>query len=359
MKPLSIAAWLTVLTAILVTAGCAHVPVSETTQYADAFRNVAAVTRDLIDDYAAACDAIAAQDVAPVQEPMAYPLQFDPNAAKTAETVPPALAGFENALRAVEEYNAVLLDIANGGNDANLAARATAISNYIDQFNILPAGIPIADIAHEVLVMLSRAKSAKELESTVNTAKPLIDQILQLLADSTFDFYRVRVGLVGATITDTEFQQETVLASIDDLAGKYALPPAGTELALQRAQLESEVSLLRATIAPDIAGRPLPVGSSPYDAEAQARIGEQVSVLRALCADRRTRAEALVAYHAHLGEYVRLLVETNQYFDALVRTTDPKEIAAQGHAVSTHAGKLRTEMRHARSAQAFPVTLTR
>ena len=359
MKPLSIAAWLTMLTPIFMTAGCAHVPVSETTQYADAFRDVAAVTRDLIDDYAAACDAVAAQDTPPARVPIAYPLQFDPNAAKTAETVPPALAGLENALRAVEEYNATLLDIANGGNDANLAARATGISNYIDQFNILPAGIPIANIAHEVLVMLSRAKSVKEFESTVATAKPLIDQILQHLADSTSDFYRVRVGVIGATITDTEFQQETALHSIDDLAGRYALPAAGTELALRRARLDSEVALLRATIAPDIAGRPLPVGLSPYDAETQARIEEQVGVLRGLCAERRSRAEELVAYHARLGEYVRLLDETKLYFDALARTTDPKEIAAHGHAVSTHAGELRTEMRHARSAQAIPATLTR
>ena len=182
--------------------------------------------------------------------------------------------------------------------------------------------------------------------------------MLQRLADSTADFYRVRVGLVGTTITDIEFKQETILSAVDDLAGDYTLPTAGTDLALQRAQLESKVALLRAAIAPNLAGRPLPVGPASYDAEAQARIEEQVDVLRGLCVERRSLAEGLAAYHAQLSEYVRLLDETRQYFDALVRITDAREIAVRGHAVSTRAQKLRTDMRHARGAQAIPNALT-
>lgn len=354
MKPLSVVAWLTVLIPISTTTSCAHVPVPETTQYADAFRDVAAVTRDLIEDYSAARDVVAAQDAAPVGEPMAYPLQFDPNAAKTAETIPPALAGFENALRTIEEYNATLLDIANGGNDAKFLARATTITNHLDTLALLPAGLPIADIAQDVLVMISHAQNAKEFNSAISKGKPLIDQLLRHFADSTADFYRIRVGLVGAAITDIEFKQETVLRAIEDTAGKYAPPAAATELALQRAQLESEVAVLRAQIAPDSAGKPLPIGTSPFDAEAQVQIKEHVCVLRGLCAERRSLAEGLVAYHTQLREYVRLLDETRQYFDALVRATDPREIATRGHTVSSRAGKLRTEMRHARSAQAIP-----
>lgn len=359
MKPLSIKRTSILCILLLSAAGCAHMPVTETTQYSDAFRDAAAVTGDLIDDYSAALDAMAAQDAESAPNSSAYPLHFDPNAARSAEKVPPALAGFENALHAIEEYNAALLDLANGGNDARLAARARAITNYLDHVDVFPAGLPIADIAHEVLVILSRAKSAKEFESILTKGKPLVDRLLQHLADSTADFYRVRVGLAGATITGLEYKQEAILNAIDDLARVYAVPPAGTELALQRAQLESKVALLRAAIAPNLAGRPLPVGAASYDAEAQARMEEQVEVLRGLCVERRSLAEGLAAYHAQLSEYVRLLDETRQYFDVLVRATDPKEIASRGHAVSTRAGELRADMRHARSAQAIPNILTR
>lgn len=358
MKSLSAIAWSSVLIPIFMVAGCAHVPVQETAQYADAFRDVSAVTRDVIDDYSAALDAVEVQDAASETNMPAYPLQFDPNAARAAEAVPPARAGFENALRAMEEYNASLLDLANGGSDAKIAARATAISNYLDALGAMPAGLPIADIAQQLLTMLSRAKSAKEFEVTIEQGKPLIEQLLHHFADSTADFYRVRVGLVGAAITEIEFKQETVLSAIDDLSGEYAPPIAGTELALRRAQLESEVALLRAEIAPSHAGKPLPVGSAPYDAEAQARIEEHAGVLRGLCAERQRLVESLAAYHAQLGEYVRVLDETSAYFDVLVRKTEPRDVAVRAHAVSSRAGELRTEMRSARSAQAIPNTHT-
>ena len=70
------------------------------------------------------------------------------------------------------------------------------------------------------------------------------------------------------------------------------------------------------------------------------------------------RAVGLKVLKNKLSEYVRLLDETMQYFDALVRRTDAREIAVRGHAVSTRAQKLRTDMRHARSAQAIPNALT-
>ena len=346
--------WLFVCVPILLNAGCAHIPAAETALYADAFRDVSAVTHDLLDDYSAALDAFDAQDAKSEQPQNHYPVVFDPEIAQSSEAPPPVIAGFDYALRAIEEYNAALLERADGADDARLTARAAAIGNFISSSGIVPAGLPIADIAHEVLAMLSRANDRKEFETTLRNGKPLIEKLLLGFENATADFYRVRVGLVGAAITEIDFKQQTVLDAIEEIAGTYALPPAASELSLQRAQIETEIALLRAEIAPHHAARPLPVGPSPYDAEAQARIEEQVHVLRGLCADRRALAHGLSAYHAQLGEYVRLLDETKQYFDALARAADSREVAVRAQSVSMRAGKLRTEMRRTRSTQSLP-----
>ena len=341
---------------IFLTAGCAHIPVAATAQYTDAFRDVSAVTRDLLDDYSAALDVFTAQDKKADQQQKRYPLLFDPEVARSSEAPPPMIAGFENALRAIEEYNAALLARADGADDEAIAARAAAIGNFISSSGIVPAGLPIADIAHEVLAMLSRANDRKEFETTLRNGKPLIEKLLQGFENATADFYRVRVGLVGAAITEIEFKQQTVLDAIEDIAGTYALPPAATELSLQRAQLETEIALLRAEITPSHAARPLPVGLSPYEADAHARIEEQVRVQRGLCADRRALMDGLSLYHTQLGEYVRLLEETKQYFDALVRATGSREAAVRAQSVSMRAGKLRTEMRRTRITQSLPIS---
>ena len=336
-------------------------PVRETVQYADAFREVAGVTAELLGDYAAALDTIATQDAA--VRPAVYPIQFDPGAALAAESPDPAVAGFQNALGAVEAYNAALLGRAQGGDEARLAGHAAAAAKLIESLGTgaLPAGVPTADLVRELLSLLAQARTQKEFADALTRGRPIVDRILDDFVAATPDFYRVRVGIVGAALTEIEFKQETVLDELDRIAEGYAAPAAGTELALRRAQVDTEVAALRVAVAPNAAARPLPAGAQPYDDDAQRRLEEQARVLRGLCNERRSMAESLIAYHDRLAAYVRLLDETQRYFDALLKAAGPSDradAALRAHDTETHAGELRAAIRGTRSALALPVTAT-
>lgn len=348
-----------VLAAALVAAGCAHVPVRETVQYADAFREVAGVTDELLGDYAVALDMIATHDAA--ERPAVYPIRFDPDAALAAEAPDPAVAGFQNALRAVEAYDAALLDIAQGESDAHLAGHAAAAAKVIESLGIgaAPAGVPAAELVRGLLSLLAQARTQRQFADAVTRGRPIVGRILHDFVGATPDFYRVRVGIVGAALTEIEFKQETVLDEIERIAETYAAPAAGTELALRRAQVETEVAALRVAVAPNAASRPLPAGPRPYDDDAQRRLEEQARVLRGLCSERRALAEGLTAYHDQLAAYVRLVDDTQRYFDALLGASGPSErsdAALHAHDTSTKATELRAAIRDTRSALALPAT---
>ena len=346
---------------LAVVCGCAHVPVRETAQYADAFHDVAAVTNDLLSDYAAATDSVAARASAASNRPAVYPIQFDPAAALSADTPDPAVLGFQRALGAIEEYNAALLDLAQGGGDERFAAHAQRASKLIEALGIgtSPAGVPATELVRELLSLLAQAHTRKQFTDALERGRPVLDKLLQGFIDATPDFYRVRVGIVGAAITEIEFKQETVLDELDRIAQDYAPPAAGSNLALCRAQIESEVAALRLAVSPDAVVRPLPTGPRPFDSAAQDRLEEQVRVLRGLCTDRKALAAGLASYHQHLSEYVRLLNEARGYFDALLRAAGKgggADLAVHTHDIQAQSSKLDRAVRESRSALALPAT---
>ncbi len=344
---------------IMLLSGCAHTPVREAVAYTDAFQNVALVTEELLGDYAVAVDTIEKENAADANLQPSYPIQFDPGAALSAKSPDPAVVSFQNSLRAVDAYNGVLLDLARGQSDAGLQRNAATVERILESFGIGAA--PMADVVQNLFTLIAQAHNRKQFADTLRKGRPMVDAILQNLVDATPDFYRVRVGLVGAAVTDIEFKQETTLEELDRIAQEYASPASGTELALRRAQVETEVAVLRAAISPDSAGRPLYTGARTYDIGAQERLEAQARVLRGLCEDRRAMADGLTDYHAQLADYVRLLDDTRRYFDALLAAIDTSknsDAALRAHNLSSDAADLRNDMRETHSALALPARAT-
>lgn len=348
-----------VVLAIVAISGCAHVPVRETVHYADAFDDVASVTEVLLSDYSAAVDALAAQEAGGRRESASYPLRFDPDAALTVEEDDPAIAGFQHALLAVLEYNAVLVDLARGADDVVLGKHAATASKLIESLGLgaSPYAAPATELVQTLLPLIAHSRNRHEFTAAVTKGRPAIDAILQGFTEATPDFYRVRVGLAGVAITEIEFDQLSILDEIDRVAGEFAPPTPGTELALRRAQAESDLVALRLAVSPNAPVRPLPVGTRAYDDATQGRIEEHIRVLRGLCNERAASVEGLIRYHELLASYVRLLDDTRGYFDSLLRSLDANgtnEAIATARAVAANARGLHNDMRNARSASLLP-----
>ncbi|NUM52455.1 MAG: hypothetical protein HUU46_02315 [Candidatus Hydrogenedentes bacterium] len=342
---------------LLVTCGCAHLPAQETTRYADAFSEVAAVTEELLSDYSTALDAVSAQERLAAGPPASYPILFDPAAALAIEEPDPAIVGFHNALLAVSEYNALLLDRVHGANNEGLAGRAASASKLIDALGLGASPYAASELVESLLQMIASARNRHEFADAVTKGRPIIDAILQNFADATTDFYRVRVGLVGAAITEIEFKQLTILSEIEHISSGFAPPMAGSDLALRRAQAETELAALRLVVSPNAVLRPLPIGARPYDGDVQSRIEEHIRVLRGLCAERDASIEGLTNYHRQLSSYVRLLDDTRRYFDVLSKSGDGtanSDAIAAGREVDAGARHLRDDIRSNRSAALLP-----
>jgi len=341
--------------------GCAHLPIREVTRYASAFQDVAAVTDELLGDYSQAIDTIAAQEAAASDRQSAYPIQFNPIEALTSEKPDPAVEGFQASLRAVEAYNNALLDLAQGAPDDRLLGHAAAITHLLETLGMgaSPGGLPATEMIQTLLSLLAQAQNQKQFAAALAKGRPIVDLLLDGFVNATPDFYRVRVGIVGAAITEIEFKQESVLDELEQISRNYAPPAAGTELSLRRARVETEVAALRAAISPEAVGHPLPTGAQSYDENVQDRLEQQARVLRGLCDERRALAEGLAAYHGHLADYVRLLDETRRYFDALLKAIDSpsdSDAAVRAHDVNAKAASLRADIRESRGALALPAT---
>lgn len=345
--------------AFALAAGCAHMPVREAMQYADAFGDVAAVTQELLSDYEAAVAALDAQTSATTNRRSTYPLQFDPVQALNADDPDPVMFGYRNALHAIEECNALLIELANGANDTAIQRHAKAAARALESIPGAagPGGPAIGAMAGELLTLLAHARDRRHVAELLNDCRPSIEGILQGFMDATPEFYRVRAGLIGVEIAAIEFQQEVVLAELDRIAAEYAPPSSGSILALRRAELETEIATLRAEVSPGASPHPLPNGTRPYDQEAQERLQHHANMLRDLCAQRRARVEGLTEYHNRLSAYVRVLDTAKTYFACLQRTINspPKPADAPDvRELETQARALRSSVRAARSASGLP-----
>ncbi|MDZ4857753.1 MAG: hypothetical protein SGI88_02130 [Candidatus Hydrogenedentes bacterium] len=311
--------------ALLPLLSCAHAPVVETQSFAELMDAVTAASRSLIDDHAHTIEELRAHERTETVTVTEYPTAFDPDIARTVAPEDPGIAGFRNAVLALDLYRGAVRAASEGHDSGALEHSANAAASLLSISNV-SAGLPLGSAISGLVRFLADARDRAGLNKAIRSGAPAVGEILDVLGAATPDLYRVRVGVTGEAIADLAFKQESILTEIDRIAGEHAPPDAGTPDALERARLEADVHALRMALSPDAPPRALPVGSRPHDSLVQQRLAQQLRVAQGLHEQQRAHTADILQFHSKLGGYVRLITETQNQLTALNSASQAKGI---------------------------------
>ncbi len=311
------------LTAILgaaTIASCAHItaPISEQASVSHAVHAVAGATKDIIAQHAATRAEWSLQQRRGDSGEFVYRTDFDPAAARSLPAVNPVDAAYAQAAAALEAFSSVANAIEEGHNESSIARHAQSASMLLRSADAV-AGAPIGSLANALLRDVAVARERKRLDEVLRLGAPNAVALLDALSDATPELYRLRVAVSGAAISEIMFEQACLLDEVESVAAGFALPDAGTELALLRAQLEADVHALRLELDPASLKRAMPVGDLPYTPSAQERLSSLVDLARNYSEQRRHHADAVASFHEQLIAFIQRIDIARIELDALTK----------------------------------------
>ena len=309
-------------------------------------------TETLIDDYDTARKAAKrAKEPTPQAR---FPSTFEPEQFLSAARRSDDIAARRAALEALSSYNQALAGLAEGRGVES--AKATA-SSFVGLAAVFAPALGIAaPLVATVAGAVERARtqaefvrayreatspdpscagSAAQPTSTADsiarvasgtspsTSKPLscgplLSAIFSFLIADTRTYYEQRVVLANVRREQVK-QPTTRLLSrrINELTGRHAPPVAGAPETAEYLALAAEYRQLSVQLIDPKQPESFGSGKLPYDSAAHAELRGVVAGLRQIGEQEQKIVDELKAYYARLGDYVRLLEQTQSYLDAV------------------------------------------
>ena len=344
--------WLFALLTLLL-ASCATVPLEQFRTYADAMEAIHQTNLTLLNDYKAAM----ADEPAP-EATSKVPAAFDPQAVEGQEN--PSIAARKAAVKALRDYNAKMLFLAEGGSFEAVQGRVGSLVALLG--TAFPAANVVGGWLSPLAAKLEKARSAQEFRSTLQevtvpgkncpgkpvatdgslaasplvatgsvtpptatsdrelpgpadaaACQPIMDGLFAIMKVDTASFYAAQLGLYGRRLRDLRDEFGSQVKPIYDYAGKFERPTSGP--ALERlVGLEKEINDIGRGLNPAYGSFPL-VGDSgaPLDATALDTLAVRIDTVKLLTARHAQLEQAIIAYHGQLEQYVGLIVKAQEH----------------------------------------------
>lgn len=339
---------------LLAIGGCAQLPVEEVKRYSASYEQVRAVSETLIEDYAKARTASKPPASPTTGVPPRFPATFDPNdhlaGAKRSDAISARLA----ALDAVSKYNQALVALADGrGVESAKATVGTVVGGVASLLSIgiaTPVVTAVFGAIEKVRTQAEFVKAYREVRSPdpacisaaqdTSQAKvtidgkelpvpkldnvrdapqcgPFIKSIFAVLIADTANYYDQRVVLAGRRSDDVKEPGTRLLSrSINTVTARHAPPAVGSPLLPGYLALAAEYRQLSTQLQPK-EPQSFGAGTEPYTGSANDELRGLVAGLREIAQREQKIVDDLNAFNARLGDYVRLLEQTEKYFDAV------------------------------------------
>jgi hypothetical protein len=343
---------------------CAQIPTKQLTSYTQAFAQAQAASEQVLLDFDQALkEARATQQalVKPAAAPMSpspYPRSWADAVRSEASAVPDDIEVRRRAFKIVADYNAVLVQLAEGKSVEDVKTSASGLLSSADKFLtvVKGSGIPglssITGIVTTLAELFEKARLREEFVKAVQNGAPIVDKILDAFIADIGSHYDARV----AVLNRERLRALSRMRSADETARKIVSQHNATSG--DRDKLESAVNEKLAVALGD--GIKLPVklaaassNTPAYSDIAKAQVQDELNTL-----DRQSKVyveniAAAKSLSAMLGSYRKLLEATQASMKALVKSlTEPVDIVASADELLGVAFALRRDLRALNSALA-------
>jgi hypothetical protein len=346
-------------------AACTQIPVSELTQYRDAFNQVEQTSESVLVEFdqtlkqsrtivAIREKAVAEEGAEPVAP---YPIEFEDFLKQLGPPDGQDIETRRRALRVVSQYNDMLTQLAEGKSVESIRTSAGGLVEGLGKFVVAASGTAVpglsalVSLAETLAGQIERARLRAEFETAVQDGAPLIDAILQAFIDDASDHYKLRAGFAAEQRTLIVADSVDQVRALRDLLQSHAAPD--DPIALQD-QLNTVLLPLRGELRPF--GFPYQVAGWPAGAAAFTSVeANQVQLLlkeagRSAEAygknvqDIRARGEALAKYRQMLTTTKTALRQLRQALDR------PQDLEVVAEEILTLAFGVKSDLARLRAA---------
>jgi len=293
-------------------AGCAQIPTAELTQYRSATAEVQRAAEGILVDFALIKEAAEAEQkrVEAEKAPAKGPAIFSTALEYSTAPQPDAIAVRRTALRTIDNFNNVLVTLAEGKSVEAVQAAAGGAIESANNF-IVAAGasaIPglgaVIGVVKTLIGELERARLREEFDRAVRGGAPVIIRMLDLLIEERREHIDLRAAAANLQqvklVTEVNLQVQGVLMLVrEHSAPPGADPRQGLEDALNAALKPAERAF----------SSPLPVrlnyqaDKAPFTNEHRVLAAQAISQI----------GERIAAINANTEQYERLRSALNSY----------------------------------------------
>jgi len=213
---------------VLFAGGCAQIPTHELTQYRDAFAQVQTTSEDILVDFAEA--KANAEQRANAGKPAPRPATFSTALEGGGARQPDAVAVRRTALRTIDQFNNVLVTLAEGKAVQDVRDASGGFVTAAGQFVLAVTGsaVPGLSAAGSLVQTLAgefeKARERKEFEQAVRKGAPIIDSMLAALIEERKDHITLRADEANLAQVDIMDTMTQAAASVRDLVAARSQP---------------------------------------------------------------------------------------------------------------------------------------
>lgn len=351
-------------TAFAFVSGCAQIPVTQLSSYTQAFSQAQSASEQILLDYdqtlkEARAFLRARQAPAAADAPAApYPLTWAEASNNASTRVPDDIEVRRLAFKVVADYNAVLVQLAEGKSVQEVKVGATGLLASADKFLIVAkgAGIPglssITSIVATLSELFEKARLREEFVQAAQKGAPVVQRILDALIADIGSHYDARAALLNRERVRTVAAMRSAAESVQKIAAQNNVAAAELD------RLEKTVNEKLAAARDEIPVLPVKIGgggpaAAIYSPVAQAQVRDEENTLDRLSKTYADNVGAMKSLGGALDQYRKLLQTTQASLKAMVKSlSEPVDLAANADEILSIVFALRRDLGELHAARA-------
>lgn len=350
--------------AIALLSSCAQIPTKQLTSYTQAFAQAQSASEQVLLDFDQALkEARALQRAlnpaaAAPTPPSPYPRTWVDASKDAGAGVPDDIEARRRAFKVVADYNAVLVQLAEGKSVEEVKASASGLLTSADKLLtvVSGAGIPalssVTGIVSTLIGLFEKARLREEFVQAVQKGAPIVQQILDALIADIGSHYDARVSVLNRERVRALAGMRSAAESAASIVAKHGVPDG------DRDKIEAAVNDKLAVARSEGVRLPVKLStggkSAPAYAElAKAQVQDELNTLDRMSKTYVENVAAAKSLGAMLGGYRKLLEAAQASMKALVKSLDePVDLAASTDELLSVAFALRRDLAGLRTALA-------
>lgn len=254
-------------------AACSQIPVSELTQYREAFGQVNETSESVLVEFDQALEQsrtiVAIRETEAAEEGTErvapYPVEFEDFLKQLGAPDGQDIETRRRALRVVAQYNDVLAQLAEGKSVESVKASAGGLVEGLGKFVVAASGAAVpglsalTSLAETLAAQIEKARLRAEFEKAVKDGAPLVDGILDAFVADASDHYKLRAVIASEQRALIMGDAVAQVRGLRDLLRGHAAPDM--DLVAVQDQLNTTLLPMRGELRPS--GYPYQVASWP------------------------------------------------------------------------------------------------